>query len=168
MKKFIWMMAMVLPLVFVGCGGSDNEPEFTPPAKQYSVNIYNRINRSLVSSSKCDGILYDVNIVSQNGEIYNVGNIANGGSTTYKLPQGYDKEKVMFLILKLGKDVTAAANNDYWTPEESLGKIICLRVYDDRATEIYFTENTKYSSFDCNNIYDFRNMQQSILAKLGQ
>lgn len=168
MRKYFLLLAIVAPLIFVGCSSdSDDLPSPVEEVKEYSVTIHNRINKSAVSG-KSDGTLYDVNIVSQNGQIYSVGNIGNGSSKVYKLPSGYDKTKVIFFIVKFGKNPTEATNNYYWTPEESYGKMICLKVYDDRETEINFTEDTTYSSFSCKNIYDFKNMLQSILAKIGQ
>lgn len=166
MKKLSIMLLAILPLLFISCG-NDEKDEPVVQQKQYEITLHNRINKSMVSKMS-DGIIYDANIVSQNGQIYTVGNIDNGKDVTYKLPKGYDKSKVMFVIMKLGKNSTSAKSNNYWTPEESYGKMITLRVYDDRSTDLYFTESTTYSSFNCNNILDFKNMLQSILASLGQ
>ena len=162
MKKLLLLLSAAAVLLS-SCGGDDEEP-IQP--KQYEVKICNRIDASKTSAKICDGNLYDVNIVSaMGGQIFHVGDIANQKDATYKLPVGYDKDKAMFVIIKIGKNASAASANDYWTPEQSLGKLIALKVYDDRETVLYFTENTTYSSFPANNILDFKNIVQSIMAQ---
>ena len=157
MKKLL--LLALLPLLFVSCskdGDSPNEPVQEPSEVNYSVNLHNDIKKSAVSNSS-DGNLYDVYVVSQNGEVMN-----------FKFPKGYDKSKVFFFILKFGKTEAKSKESDYWSPEKSYGKLLSFFVDESKPIEVYITENTTYSSFSCKDIANFKNMLQSVLSGLGQ
>lgn len=168
MKKLL--LLALLPLLFVSCSkdsDSPNEPVQEPSEVIYSVNLHNDIKKSAVSNSS-DGNLYDVYVVSQNGEVYSIGTVANGKVANFKFPKGYNKSKVFFFILKFGKTEAKSKESDYWSPEKSYGKLLSFFVDESKPIEVYITENTTYSSFSCKDIANFKNMLQSVLSGLGQ
>ena len=162
MRKLFLLMAFV-PMFLTSCS-SDDEPQQAEPVI-YQVTFTNHIDKSKVSQNY-DGNVYDINLVSQNGNIYRVGDLGTNQSKTFSLPAGYEKDKVMFAIFKMGKNYIKAYEANYWTIEESYGKILRIWVSDNGPTEVYFTENTTYSSFPYSSLDDFKNMLSSILGGL--
>lgn len=164
MKHYLYLMLLSLtPFLFVSCG--DDEEQAEQPLSNYSIRFFNKIDKSKIASSKSDGNLYDVYIVSSKGELYQIGDLQNQSVVTYTLEK-YDSKVPFFLILKLGKNRSIALSGNYYSPEQSYGK---LRVYkcNDDGLDIYITESTKYSEYDISDIGEFENVIQSILINAG-
>ena len=164
MKK-VYLFLALLPLVFGSCSSSsddDSLPEV--PQKEYKVQFVNAIDKSQVSKMS-DGVLYDVHLVSQDGNVYAVGDLQNMTKKDYTLPKGYDNTKVLFMILKIGKNASEAKTKEYWTPEFSYGKIEPIFA-SEKGFVMTINENTTYSSFPYTNIDDFKKYVKSIVDNL--
>ena len=160
MKKILSIMfiAIVAMVAFSSCS-KDDDPKVE---KIYKITFHNNIDKWKVTKQS-DGNIYDICILSQNGNVYPVGDLQNGETKTYKLPKGYSKEHIMFVVIKIGRNAKEAESNEYWTPTINK-KILGIMVYDDRDTDMYFTENTTFHSFPVTTIGDLKNMLSSILA----
>ncbi|MGN1229294.1 MAG: hypothetical protein ACI4T5_06520 [Prevotella sp.] len=147
MKKYLFFVFMLFSTIIVcSCGGNDedNEQEIIE-SKSFTFKIGNYINKNKISANKSDGNLYDVNIVCSNGEVYTVGDIMNGKSISYKLPDNHIETDMMVLVAKIGRNSTEADENDYVTPEYSYGIPELFYVFNSKVTSYDFTEKTTYS-----------------------
>lgn len=163
MKKFL--ILALLPLFFSSC--SSDEEESIKEQKKYEIHIHNRINKSKVSQ-KSDGILYDMYLLSQSGKIYQIGGVDVYGDLEYKLPSDYDSTKILFVILKLGRNSGEAYISHFLTPEHSYGVPLPIIVEDERTIDITITENTTFSSLPYYNIGEVRQRLNTIVDDLSK
>ena len=164
MKKYLlYYFVLFSTLIFCSCGGDndDNAPEIIE-SKSYTFKIGNYININKISSNKSDGNLYDVNIVCSNGEVYTVGDIMNGKSISYKLPDNHIETDLMTLAVKIGRNKLEANENDYVTPEYSYGIPEIFYVFDSKITSYDFTEKTTYSVMKFSTLEELKDFAKTL------
>ena len=108
MKKIICLFAVPSAMIMTSCGDDDNTaPE---KSKLYEIQIDNRLTTEYVGD-KSDANLYDVCLVSMNGEVYPLGTVESMRAKLYRVPNTHKDENVMVLALKIGKSESEARNS---------------------------------------------------------
>lgn len=166
MKKLLLLLAFV-PFLLTSCGGDDDEKIETPKTGEYKVIIHNRINKS-AANLKSDGILYDMYLISQNGKIYKTGGVNVGSDLEYTLPTDYDPTKILFIILKIGRNSAEASTSKYVTPEIADGKPLPVIVADKRPFVITINEYTTFSQLKYTYLYEVEAALAEIMASLSK
>lgn len=156
-------VAIVAMVAFSACSKDDENSA----GHEYSVTFHNDINKQEIGLQS-DGEIYDINLLSQNGSVYHVGDLSNGKTKTFRLPKNYNSDHILFVAMKFGRNKSASESNAYWSPKQSHGKSLVVKVYDEKPTDVYFTENMNYSSLPCYKFVELKNFLSSILASIGQ
>lgn len=165
MKKLLLLLAFV-PFLLSSCGGDDDKTD-APKTGEYKVIIHNRINKS-AANLKSDGILYDMYLISQNGKIYKTGGVNVGSDLEYTLPTDYDPTKILFIILKIGRNSAEASTSKYVTPEIAEGKPLPVIVADKRPFVITINEYTTFSQLKYTYLYEVEAALAEIMASLSK
>lgn len=134
MRKIVLLLAAVLPLIVISC--SKEEEEKKPHCE---VVIYNDMDLSRTQVS--NGNLYNVTLGTTKGEILEVGNINNGKSVSYTMPEGYTSEDSFIFFLKLSPDGHDLSTQGYILLYSGNNPVL-FPLKEDKPVEIHITENT--------------------------
>lgn len=134
MRKIVLLLAAVLPLIVISC--SKEEEEKKPHCE---VVIYNDMDLSRTQVS--NGNLYNITLGTTKGEILEVGNINNGKSVSYTMPEGYTSEDSFIFFLKLSPDGHDLSTQGYILLYSGNNPVL-FPLKEDKPVEIHITENT--------------------------
>lgn len=134
MRKIVLLLAAVLPLIVISC--SKEEEEKKPHCE---VVIYNDMDLSRTQVS--NGNLYNVTLGTTKGEILEVGNINNGKSVSYTMPEGYTSEDSFIFFLKLSPNGNDLSTQGYILLYSGNNPVL-FPLKEDKPVEIHITENT--------------------------
>ena len=159
MKKIICLFAVLSAMIMTSCDDDDNTaPE---KSKLYEIQIDNRLTTEYVGD-KCDANLYDVCLVSMNGEVYPLGTVKSMRANLYTLPNTHKDEDVMVLALKIGKSESEARNSYYLCLEGTKGKVKPIYVLDDELTMITIYYNNTWSQMKYKTMDELKEFAKSI------
>ena len=133
--KLFWLIICVLTLLAMTACSKEEEDK----KARCEVVIYNEmdLNRTQVSN----GNLYNVTLGTTKGEILEVGNINNGKSVSYTMPEGYTSEDSFIFFLKLSPDGNDLSTQGYILLYSGNNPIL-FPLKEDKPVEIHITENT--------------------------
>jgi hypothetical protein len=134
MRKIVLLLAAVLPLIVISC--SKEEEEKKPHCE---VVIYNDMDLSRTQVS--NGNLYNVTLGTTKGEILEVGNINNGKSVSYTMPEGYTSDDSFIFFLKLSPNGNDLSTQGYILLYSGNNPVL-FPLKEDKPVEIHITENT--------------------------
>ncbi len=162
----VMMVSLMGSLVSCSSDEDDNSVSTISTPKEYGITIHNIIDKSEISSKKSDGNLYEVYILTEDGILTLVGDVYNKTEKTVKIRPKKEGTKAFCVFLKLGPDSQSAYKNVFFTPEQSYGKIMRYRLYEEKCSDVYITENTTFGQYRTNNILELNNLLESILLQL--
>ena len=151
--------AALAALVLVACHKTHHEEQEAP--KTYEIMVDNRLRYESVSQ-KSDAVLYDINLVSSNGEVYSLGSVEGGKAEVFSLPQSHKDLDVMTMALKIGRNRSEAANSLYLCPEIEHGTVQPIFVIDGKLTTITIFSNTTWSQMKYKTIDELKEFAKSI------
>lgn len=151
--------AALAALVLAACHKTHHEEQEAP--KTYEIMVDNRLRYESVSQ-KSDAVLYDINLISSNGEVYSLGSVEEGKAKVFSLPQSHKDLDVMTMALKIGRNRSEAANSLYLCPEIEHGTAQPIFVIDGKLTTITIFSNTTWSQMKYKTIDELKEFAKSI------
>lgn len=140
--KIYGILMLVVALL---CSCSKDETEVPQETAEYKITLYNNIGRT-GGNYNYQGVLYDICLISSNGEVYGLGDLPYGEKVTWSLPQSHDSKDVMILALKIAGSKQEAQNSYFMSPEAVEGKPYPIYVQDGVTKGFMFYENMKWLS----------------------
>lgn len=156
--KSIFFAALVA-LVLTACEKTHHEEQ--EASKTYEIMVDNRLRYESVSQ-KSDAVLYDINLISSNGEVYSLGSVEGGKAKVFSLPQSHKDLDVLIMALKIGRNRSEAANSLYLCPEIEHGTVQPIFVIDGKLTTITIFSNTTWSQMKYKTVDELKEFAKSI------
>lgn len=149
MKKILFLLAM-LPMMFLtACSSDDEELKL-----KKEIIIYNNIDKNDINTSKYDGVLYDIYILTGDGIYTLIGDVQNGDKKSFYYPKEATSDK-FGILLKLGKNETEAKKDDFTVLSNKSNKeILFFTAKENRPLEISISEEFYFRYMPYNNIKD--------------
>lgn len=151
--------AALAALVLFSCEKTHLEEQ--EASKTYEIMVDNRLRYESVSQ-KSDAVLYDINLISSNGEVYSLGSVEGGKAKVFSLPQSHKDLDVLIMALKIGRDRSEAANSLYLCPEIEHGTVQPIFVIDGKLTTITIFSNTTWSQMKYKTVDELKEFAKSI------
>ena len=156
--KSIFLAALVA-LVLAACEKIHLEEQ--EASKTYEIMVDNRLSYESVSQ-KSDAVLYDINLISSNGEVYSLGSVEGGKAKVFTLPQSHKDLDVLIMALKIGRNRSEAMNSLYLCPEIERGTIQPIFVVDGKLTDITIFSSTTWSQTKYSTVGELRRFAKEI------
>lgn len=164
MKKIICLFAVLSAMIMTSCSDDDNTiPE---KSKLYEIQIDNRMAYEEVSQ-KSDANLYDINLMSSNGEVYSLGSVEGGKAKIFSLPKSHSDLNVLVMACKIGRNRSEAQKAFYLCPEISRGTVRPIFVKDGELTTITIFSNTTWSQMKYSTIDELKEFAKEIASELS-
>lgn len=151
--------AALAALVLFSCEKTHLEEQ--EASKTYEIMVDNRLRYESVSQ-KSDAVLYDINLISSNGEVYSLGSVEGGKAKVFSLPQSHKDLDVLIMALKIGRNRSEAANSLYLCPEIEHGTVQPIFVIDGKLTTITIFSNTTWSQMKYKTVDELKEFAKSI------
>ena len=162
--KRIWLILTLVAALFSSCGSDDKgEPQIKPVYKLILSNDMYKFKYNL----NYDGWLYDVCLVSSNGEVYQLGELRFGSLRTYELPETHSDYDTMVLVAKVGADSAEAERNKYIMLCIAKRTPMPVIVVDGKKTIYSFTEETIWELMKYSTVEQLRQFAKEIAAEIG-
>ena len=156
--------AALAALVLFSCEKTHLEEQ--EASKTYEIMVDNRLRYESVSQ-KSDAVLYDINLISSNGEVYSLGSVEGGKAKVFSLPQSHKDLDVLIMALKIGRNKSEAANSLYLCPEIERGTVQPIFVIDGKLTTITIFSNTTWSQMKYSTIDQLRQFAKEIASEIN-
>ena len=156
--KSIFIFTLVT-LVLTACEKTHLEEQ--EDSKTYEIMVDNRLSYENVSQ-KSDAVLYDINLISSNGEVYSLGSVEGGKAKVFSLPQSHKDLDVLIMALKIGRNRSEAMNSPYLCPEIERGTVQPIFVIDGKLTEITIFSSTTWSQMKFSSVSELRRFAKEI------
>ena len=156
--------AALAALVLFSCEKTHLEEQ--EASKTYEIMVDNRLRYESVSQ-KSDAVLYDINLISSNGEVYSLGSVEGGKAKVFSLPQSHKDLDVLIMALKIGRNKSEAANSLYLCPEIERGTVQPIFVIDGKLTTITIFSNTTWSQMKYSTIDQLRQFAKEIASEVN-
>lgn len=156
-------LAALAALVLTACEKTHHEEQ--EASKTYEIMVDNRLRYESVSQ-KSDAVLYDINLISSNGEVYSLGSVEGGKAKVFSLPQSHKDLDVLIMALKIGRNRSEAANSLYLCPEIEHGTVQPIFVIDGKLTTITIFSNTTWSQMKYKTVDELKEFAKSIAEEM--
>lgn len=155
--------AALAALVLAACEKTHHDEQEV--SKTYEIMVDNRLRYESVSQ-KSDAVLYDINLISSNGEVYSLGSVEGGKAKVFSLPQSHKDLDVLIMALKIGRNRSEAANSLYLCPEIGHGTVRPIFVIDGKLTTITIFSNTTWSQMKYKTVDELKEFAKSIAEEM--
>lgn len=156
-------LAIIATLALASCDKTHLDEQ--EASKTYEIMVDNRLSYESVSQ-KSDAVLYDINLISSNGEVYPLGSVEGGKAKVFSLPQSHNDLDVMVMALKIGRNKSEATSSLYLCPEIEHGTVQPVFVIDGKLTTITIFTNTTWSQMKYSTIDQLRQFAKEIASEI--
>lgn len=163
--KFI-LLAVLSVLVFGACEKAhiDDEEE-TQSESAYKIVIDAHIvTGKYYPEYSCD--LYDINLVSSNGEVYSLGTVDQGLAKTFTLPTTHKNGNILIMAFKLAKNESKAKDAYYLCPCMSDGTPYPIFVVDYKTTVFSVNDDMVFRTYKYKTTDELKEFAKSITEEL--
>lgn len=157
-------LAALAALVITACEKTHLDEQEV--SKTYEIMVDNRLSYESVSQ-KSDAVLYDINLISSNGEVYSLGSVEGGKAKVFSLPQSHKDLDVLIMALKIGRNKLEATSSLYLCPEIERGTVQPIFVIDGKLTTITIFTNTTWSQMKYSTIDQLRQFAKEIASEIN-
>ena len=112
----------------------------------------------------CD--LYDINLVSSNGEVYSLGTVGSGRAKTFTLPGTHKNENILIMAFKLAKDESKAKDAYYLCPCMSDGTPYPILVVDYKTTVFSVNDDMVFREYKYKTTDELKEFAKSIAEEM--
>lgn len=161
------IFATIAAFVFAACE-KDKNNEQDEPKSETSCKIV--IDAHIVTGKyypryNCN--LYDINLISNNGEVYSLGTVKSGTAKEFTLPSSHKNTDIMFMAFKLGKDESEANDSYYLCPCMSDGTPYPVLAVDYKTAVFSVNDDMVFRTYKYKTKDELAKFAKSIMEELS-
>lgn len=111
--------------------------------------------------------LYDINLISNNGEVYSLGMVKSGSAKEFSLPSSHRNTDIMFMAFKLGKNESEANDSYYLCPCMSDGTPYPVLAVDYKTAVFSVNDDMVFRTYKYKTKEELEKFAKSIMEELS-
>ena len=160
------LLMFLASMIFGACEKShvDDEEETQNEAVYKIVIDAHIVTGKYYPEYSCD--LYDINLVSSNGEVYSLGTVGGGRAKTFTLPSTHKNENILIMAFNLAKDESKAKDAYYLCPCMSDGTPYPILVVDFKTTVFSVNDDMVFRTYKYKTTDELKEFAKSIAEEM--